>query len=563
MSLPIGSKAPAVAAMAAEFRPRSHSSPKPAFPGVTARKIMKVSLARGWRLAPVVLVALGVSGCSSLYLYDAKRETATTAFSQDFGKLAFPEVADQQAYIRQLAQDETRQVTLTLMASRNARIATFVDPQKGAAPERLQREVEGRLKQILGTWPEGLEADPEARKAFVKQLQLMRGRPEAMWVHAVALSDFKTAFEGLREEYLKSLAASHAAAVDTTTGPALLCPDVLAAPVPALGDLSIYASMVVACRNLDRETHKNPLAEVTTKPGGFLPDALAAIATDEKAAAVAAANAKAIKADVEAAATPKRDGTESAQVAKAFANLKADAKDATDVAKALGAKSVADELNKWLALQFGTAAASGADAPPADVKRAQTLLDLASALIGAGDAAAGRTPEISAGAAQVALAGLQQRLDVAQLEAQHSAAVMQADQDRASALVYEMADLASAELALACGGAGVCAPAAPSVRATSRPALPWPSGPQGATALNAYASSWVAGRIPYEVAGYHVIQADRAYAAAKAAKTAQNWKSLLQPAVDRMLASAKGGIKPEQPAAFAAAIAGGALAGRR
>ncbi len=66
----------------------------------------------------------------------------------------------------------------------------------------------------------------------------------------------------------------------------------------------------------------------------------------------------------------------------------------------------------------------------------------------------------------------------------------------------------------------------------------------GAT-LAAYEASWNEGQIPYWVLRFEIVQLYREYSVDQAAKTAANWKQLLQPAIDELVAYGQGGIPPE------------------
>ena len=487
---------------------------------------MQRTLNRALRTAALIGLLLGAGGCANLKLYDASQDTASTTMGQSFSALSFPEVSDQQTFLAQLASDEDGQVQKALLASRNSRVANALNKDSGQ--KDFRREIDARLTQILG-WKTPI-ADPD--------LQRMSGMPEGLWVSAQALDAVNTDFAGQRDLFIATYVADQTAKGDTSKTPQFTCSATAAPPAaaPAIGDSGLYGAMVAACGSVQKVYATLKTVSVETLRAslgkGLLEEALSAIDADRKSEADNSALAKKIEADVRAASML---GATTEEVTKAFNTFKTDLGQASDVAKALGAKSVADTLDKWLALHLGNAAAGAAD-PPADVKQAQAALDLASALIGAAQG----PPAVSAEAAQVALAGLQQRLDMAQLEKQRDRDRVQADQDRASALVREAADLATAELELARAG----------------PGRTWFSDEAGAQALTAYAASWPAGRVPFELAEYHRIQIDRAYAAAKAAKTTQNWKALLQPAVARLQTSAKGGVKPEQGAAFAAGVVG-------
>ena len=73
-----------------------------------------------------------------------------------------------------------------------------------------------------------------------------------------------------------------------------------------------------------------------------------------------------------------------------------------------------------------------------------------------------------------------------------------------------------------------------------------PPAPAVGLALASYSASWNQGQIPYGVLQFKEVQVDRAYHVESAAKTAQNWQSLLAPAIDELVAYGKGGIRPEE-----------------
>ncbi len=491
------------------------------------------------RVIVSIAAAVLLASCSSIYLHDTKTEELTQTTKDDLGQIKVSDYfADERLQLANFAAREDQAVAAYMIASRDRQFSRLVrdsvlGDNRQTPVERLVQLVRGRFEEIIG------------REPNAKLLQELEGYP-AQFALAREGIEVNTAFY---RQALKSFLADRdkddSRPTDCESFPKSA--DVLSTAPAA--DIA-YARLAEACADIRKTiADSNSIRQtLSPDPGSALARVIGNADTARAAIVAEEANAAGIRkllSDIQnAPATPSAQS----QLSDKIAELRKLLEGAKGIAKLAGAEGISDSLERVLAadLEAGSKNASGDGSTDAALtQEATAVLKLSDALAQASDAFA-KEPRIKrVNSVLIALIEQRQKLDLAKLEISQQNDLLRIYEGEELALVQELAQLSITKRVadshlrgtpVSGDGGGFAAV----------PPGPGAPGPAVGLALASYSASWNQGQIPYWVLQFKEIQVMRAYHVESAAKTAQNWQSLLAPAIEELVAYGKGGIHPEE-----------------
>ncbi|HEY5723445.1 MAG TPA: hypothetical protein VIT45_14105 [Allosphingosinicella sp.] len=288
------------------------------------------------------------------------------------------------------------------------------------------------------------------------------------------------------------------------------------------------------------------LFRTLTTTGGALLNGLERKAHEARAKrAEAQGRAEIVRAAIERLQKQIDERKSESQVAAAVKDLKEALADAPAAARLVGATGASELLEDILKveLQSASAAAGSGDQSgtasdgeaSATTSQAEAVLAGLLALEQLGEASRLRDPDQRISALMIAIAAERQKADMAALEQERENERLALLERQELALLTEVSLLAEA-----------IAYSNPPIREDRGiVALAGESRGRAISALNRYSLSWSDGRMPFELMEQRHIYVDRQYRVRMAERTAANWQSLIQPAINQLEAAGKGGIRPE------------------
>lgn len=577
------------------------------------------------RYACMLLAAAGLQACASTptpHLYDAALEKRTQAVGEAYATLGDEAYfrALREAFTA-LRAEEDAALKASLHATRDRHLAYIIRPsepplrpgqkQPPRGAKYLKGRVDNRLHALLGRCrlqetsdeqaAEELPADglPEANcegAMTAEQLDQLSALPTAVRLQGAAIRDAQARYEAAlgpfaaaRTTWLKGNIPEGAS---TPPPPPLLCADIATARGPARAealtraeraaiDAAIdeafataraayapreYLAVVRSCRALDEQRSELQGRLFTTldpQPGSMLRGLLASVELARSRRDAMRAQAKVLEAAFQSLEKTIREKPSRSRFEAALAETRAAMEKAPTAARLAGQERLAVLLEDLLKAEIdaansqagnATAEAASADEKSAVTLRAEAVLALASGLDTLFGPDARVPPEQRTSALLLALAAQRQAVDMARLAEQREDDRLRIFEVRQAAVIAEVALLAEARRFLdgvkSDGPEGVLALTDGRERRHAQ------------AALARYALSWDAGRVPFELGERRSIHLNRLYRISMAEKTAGNWRSLLKPAVDQLVAAGPSGVRPEALADLLGSLGiAGAVAG--
>lgn len=484
------------------------------------------SVRRGFqRAVPICLLAL-TSGCSA-YLHNPERASATADLKTKFDKMTAPAFFDaQEKNLADLSQQEDRAVAELLVTSRDYRLLNVVTPATTSGEEspgeRLAGIIETDLQRSYG-------------KGYLStdEITSTETRP---FIAATAAQNID----------FKRTAAADIGLMYKGAGGSLKtdCKSVLAGPPPAdfpnEDQARYYQGLVTACRSLHA-------AEDTLKPctrGATAGDLRTLCIEGGRLDEVAALRAK--KSELEAAQKALREAMK-AKISDEAAAIEAADKliaDAQKLPEDEGLKTVLTHIETIFSEQLATTI-NGlvTDADAAAGKAAEPIMAALEALGAAyeiRDRSRAKASE-QASALLVGLAKIRHDLNLVEIDIATRKTEREIVDQQTEALGRQLYYLAQAQDSLCNPGGVKCTPKA---------------DPQAqAEAVSFYLRSMNVGRGPYEILSFRRAQVQRAAALKRARTTEEDYRRLVQPAIDQIAAYGAGGVKPETVANLLSGLA--------
>jgi hypothetical protein len=444
-----------------------------------------------------------LSACQSVYLHDPERATATADLKTKFDKLAAPAFFDaQEKNLADLAGREDRALAGLLVASRNYRLLNVIAPATGSA----ERTTQARLRNLVEI---GLDETYGLPRLDTAQLKVATSAP---FIERTAQRNIAFLREGVADRAQAYQGAGGQEKVD--------CPSVVAAPSSAD---PLYNELASACRMLLTAIAGN--CTLGASEGKLLHRlclegaALRNVASQKDRTKELAAAKKALEEAMKA-----KPSDDEADIARA--------NDMIEKAKALPEDERLKTILSHVETVFGeeleaTISELVADAD-SKVGKASEPMSKALFLIGAVQNVQALSDKPAGEYASALLIGLAKiRHDINIVELDIAARQLDADivDRQTAALRNQIYYLAQAQAALD-------GHAKDPDRAE-------------AEAMTFYVRSLDAGRNPYELLTFRRSQLLRSTALKRARITEEDYRKLIQPAIDQIAAYGAGGIKPE------------------
>ena len=541
--------------------------------------------------SPVAAVAsLALAGCATPFLHDPAVEAQTVAVKEAWSKI------DDAAYFQSLRAgfttleaEEDAALTRSLKATRDRNLASYIAPSEAPnatlpSPKRgvnkLCHDLDRRFADLVGTTAlftpphaSGSNSCPNVASSdrlvtwsrLPNRISGLRAAiPAAQREHTQAVEIFATQRADWRNAQPKGEDGKPPQGPDVP----LACDKVpagwatsttLAADIGANGlagyPIAEYDAVVKACH---RSNGTGLTAAIhALGPGGVLdteiqaadPSIVQAIFQRNSEARLNAASSatagslltgefKALQKRIEEAKTDANSEAFKAAVEDARKALS----DAPEAAKLVGAEKLATFLEEALKadLQAGvtTTDAAGEDDPEPSrtTKRVEAIIALGDAGAKLRNALRLSDPGNRVSPLLIALAAQRQRIDMLRLAAAR-------ETDRLAVLDAELLG-ASTELALLAEARLFLMKITP----TNEGIVTLKDGSQrlaGLSAVNRVGLAWSEGRIPMNMARLRNIYLNRNYRINMAQKTSENWRGLIKPAIDQMVAAGPAGIRAE------------------
>jgi hypothetical protein len=477
------------------------------------------------RLGFLVLIAPGASGCAKLYIHDSARERETAAAREQLDQLSLGDTFTRQEQILlAFATDEDAAVADYAAALRDQTLTQLIRPDpldssSEAGVTRLLKQVNGDLRTLHGTdviddrMLGDLAVLPQRRTLFNQHLE------RAQQDYVAATAEIQTLVPEGDGSYVCGA----------------LSPPALASQDEAVENL--FRQIGLACRALAREDPINEL-ELT---GGRLADLRRE--QQELVARILAGRAQAkVLTDKINDLNDRAKDPAAPDLNSLIQNIKSQIEQAQPLAKLAGAQAINQVLEQLLTIELSDASAASdggsGDTTSATTRRATAFLRLFDATSEAANAFSSEPNIQRVNSLLVALAGVRHELNMAQLEVDRDQDQLRIVEAQIDAVLRQLSELARARLLLAAS--------LPQERAFAdlRRSDP-PQRDRAVAALAAYATAWNVGEIPYWVLVFRDVQIDRAFAVKQAATTAQDYRTVLQPALAQLEAYGAGGVPPE------------------
>jgi hypothetical protein len=529
----------------------------------------------GRTAAVAVALAIPLAGCATPYLHDASVQAQTTAVSDAWSKIDNSTYfADLRKSFVALEADEDAALTRSLQATRDRNLVAYIDPSEppnSYHPEPLARGVNALCKDVnkrVAELSKGPLADAGTHCSVLADddLATIRSRlPQKIVVARATLRAAQQERADAVEQFTESRDAWRKAHPSNKKDGGVMEPDlpldcdkIAANPsgadqaVPKDYPIDHYRVLVEAClggggkvgvigalQALGRGGELQTTAGVTDQSiiGGIFKRAVEAQQEADKSAAAAA------KLDAGLKVLQKKINdihSSSAEFADALKEVKDTLADAPAAAKLVGAEKLAVILQDALKAELSSAenktdaaAPAAAETPSTTTKRTQAIEELAAAGATLADAIRVNDPDQRKNALLIALAAQRQQVDMLRLEAKRETDRLQIINAELLGGLTELALLSEAQLFLT------------KVSPTDAGIATLGNNTAAQAALNRTALAWSEGRIPMNLARLRHIYLNRDYRIRIAEKTAENWRGLIKPAIDAMVAGGAGGVPPE------------------
>jgi hypothetical protein len=538
---------------------------------------------KGRFLYGIALISLSslASGCG-VYLHDAELKEATAEAKASFDGLAAPAFfATQRQNLRDAAAREDAAVAAYAASLRNEAVLSFLRPGGRTNPEidpvaRLRSQVRNDLQQ---TYSPGPWSDEELRGLQTAEYRIT----ENAQLRAALLSDI----QALVQRFTIVRAAGDARPTDCAPPQMDVPRDRDRNPEPIAENATeadqIYYALLLQCAAWrdarDFVTQNRPdrfdITDLFANARGQIQTVREQIKASEDQRALDAAAAGELQAHIRRALRGENSGpgTTEQQVNDAIAAATRILVHGPALARRAGLQTLARTIEDLLMAEMGTAAApsapTGQEAPataavtatepavPASEPAVPTTASAASqdgnrteraAAVLAMLRTGSRTideftsgPNIErAGALLIGLAKVRHDLNMAKADIALQERQRQLLEAQLAALLRRASHLARAHQILAMHSISAAGGFA------DVPSMTDPEQRTAASeALAAYVRSWDSGEIPYDLLRFRAIQARRMSALERAAVTEQDYRALLQPAVDALAAYGEGGITAE------------------
>lgn len=480
------------------------------------------------------IISTGLAGCTSLpYLHSNETEIATQGAKDAAGNIKVDQnFADTKKQLASFATREDQAVADYLIASRDRQLASLVrndvlEKSGGTAIDRLQIFVNGRFKKIIGKKPDN---DLLSKlRDFPKKLSLIR----VEW--DLNHSFYDSALRDFTDE------KDQADVLPTDCSNAVLKPP-SELPTVSVADIA-YIRLVKACIGISDAEKKENEAHIILSPSNGSALSNVFNETDKALTEIKKEEDEAAKIEHlidEIERLSKPDQSAQKELTEKITEAQTRLKEAKGFAKFAGAKRLSKSLEEILTANLETTSTNDSKT----TQKTAAILKLTDSLALASDAFQDEPQINRVNSVLIAITEQRQKRDVALLNISSQKDLLRIYEAKQTALIQELAQLSITQRILNDeqkkislngdgGGFAVIPPGA------KKP------GPVVGSMLAAYAASWNQGQIPYQILRFKEVQVKRAYHAEVAAKTAQNRKDLLAPALDELAAYGKGGVHPE------------------
>jgi hypothetical protein len=509
----------------------------------------------GWLAAAMLAVLL--SGCSSLYLHNPEREAVTEKAKQQLSGVDLLSLTDQQiATLANYAQREDEAVVEYGLRARDQRLLSMFRPDLADKDSLVAYTASGNSLRVKPEWVRKELTDATDRRladlicgSQPCDYQLVDVLAFSAPTNPKASEDMMqfTILETARLRYRAALKdagrTDEAAGVKSCTQ---LTDDEVATWIrqhPNDADFSALflageflksaeAEFYVTCANYQETARVDRAMISKVLKGGALQQTLQEVESTK----LEVAAFKIQEAELAAAAQELEQSiqeSETGRIGAATDKIEGLLKNVQEGADGVGLEKLADILDSLIRGEVDAAAGEAAgtasdnpdDAKLASLTAVSRLLKSSAA---AAETFAGQNPIERLNSLLILRAGLQQKIDESRLYRGRLESMLLIAEAKKSAMESELYQLARARATLDNFPEGATLP-------TDEPLQ---------QALSAYTVSWNRGRIPLYLASFKEAQVERTYAVKLYQATAKNYKALLEPAFAALEAYAKGGITP-------------------
>lgn len=482
-------------------------------------RLRRLQLAYFRRVLPISLLAL--TGACSAYLHDPERASATAGLKTNFEKITAPAFFDaQEKNLADLSQEEDRALAELLVTSRDYRLLNVVAPAMASGEKTPGARLADIIKADLETsYGKGYLSSDDVLKAETRPFLTETAAQNVDFMRTAAADIglmYKEAGGGLKTDCKSVLAGARMDASQITH---------------ANDDQSrFYRDLVGACQRLDAA---HELLEPCTR-GATAGDLRTLCVEAGRLDEVAKLRAK--KSDLQAA----EKALQEAMKAKISDELRA-----VEAAQALIAdaqKLPEDERLKTMLTHIETIFSEELGktinqlVADSDAAAGEAAAPISAALkaIGAAYEVRDRSRAKAtdqAGALLIGLAKIRHDLNLIELDIATRKMEREIVNQQIEVLGRQLYYLAQAQDALCQSGGVSCIPK---------------ETPQAeAEAVAFYTRSMNVGRGPYEILSFRRAQVQRSAALKRARTTEEDYRRLIQPAIDQIAAYGAGGVKPE------------------
>lgn len=483
------------------------------------------------------IITTGTVGCTLPYLHSNETEILTQGAKEAVGNIKVDQnFANTKQQLASFATREDQAVADYVIASRDRQFASLVrnnvlEESKDTAIDRLQDFVNERFKKIIGRVP----TDELANVIPTLPVDFSFNQER----RKVSLSNYETALVAFIKE---TEGQGQADARPTDCAALVKLPDPKL-PAPLAPADSAYDSLVLACKGIEKAENDESKNQLLLAPTGD--SALSNVFNKSNKALtdIQKDEAQAIEINVlidEIERLSKSVQPDQKKVSEKISKVQGILKNAKVFAKFANAKRISKALEEVLAANLDSTTTT-------DAKTKQytaAILKLTDSLAEASDAFQDQPQIIRVNSVLVAITEQRQKRDMALLDISRQNDLLRIYEAEQAALIQELAQLSITQRILNKEKKNIALDGDGGDFAVIPPGAKKPGSAVGSM-LAAYVASWNQGQIPYQILQFKEVQVERAYHVEVAAKTAQNRKDLLTPALDELAAYGKGGIHPE------------------